>query len=199
MPKYSKEARKAHMERVRGVMIVRPNASATEIANVLTNSREAPLPISPQYVTDLMKKIYGERAMRWRTVNTSIRLSQIQDKIRLIDERLWRESSDQNSPAVARVMALKQLLDNEIAMAKLETEAGIIPVADNGASKRIRRLTDEQKRAIITTMRLWGIVRDDDEQKAPDNTIETIAIVTDEYGNLPTAQVHAIAPSGNGS
>lgn len=163
MSRYSKELEAYHVERVRGVMTVRPNATGSEIVRFLEKSN-TPLSLHPSYVRKLQKKVVGERMHRARNININLRIAEIQDKKRLIDERLWDESNDKTNPGVVRVMALQQLLKNEEIILKMEMDSGFIDRKLGTVEvNHIRRLSPEQMEAIVATMKLWGIVKDQPE------------------------------------
>lgn len=161
MSRYSKELEAYHVERVRGVMTVRPNATGSEIVRFLEKSN-TPLSLHPSYVRKLQKKVVGERMHRARNININLRIAEIQDKKRIIDERLWEESADKTNPGVVRVMALKQLIENEEKILKMEMESGIIERRLGTVEvQHTRKLSPDQMQAVIATMKLWGIVKDE--------------------------------------
>lgn len=208
MSRYSKEVEAYHMERVRGVMTVRPNITGSEIAKFLEKSKTAPLSLDPDYVRKLQKKVIGERTYRARNLNINLRISEIQDKKRMIDERLWEESSNPASPAVARIMALQQLLKNEEIILKMEMDSGFLERKLGTVEvQHVRKLSPEHMSAIVATMKLWGIVKDDDPKPEQTYTLPPKSIHT-ETPPLPPAAVapplhdsptpeNAIASGGN--
>lgn len=163
MSKYSKEVEQYHVERVRGVMTVRPGITGNEIARFLEKSKTAPLSLHPDYVRKLQKKVIGERMFRARNLNMNLRIAEIQDKKRIIDERLWEESADKTNPGVVRVMALRQLIENEEKILKMEMESGVIERRLGTVEvQHTRKLSPEQMQAVVATMKLWGIVKDEE-------------------------------------
>lgn len=165
MSRYSKEVEQYNIERVRAVMTVRPGITGNEIARFLESSKTAPLSLDPDYVRKLQKKIIGERTHRARNVNMNLRISEIQDKKRLIDERLWEESGNKSNPGVVRVMALKQLIENEEKILKMEMDSGFLERKLGTVEvQHVRKLSPEHLRAVVETMKLWGIVRKDEPE-----------------------------------
>lgn len=166
MSRYSKEVEKYHLERVRGVMTVRPNFTGSEICKFLRESRSAPVDLHPEYVRKLQKKVIGERTNRARNMNLGLRIAEVQDKKRIIDERLWEEAADKSNPGVVRVMALKQLLENEEMILKMEMDSGFVErkLGTVDVNQRVRRLSPQHMAAIVSTMRLWGIVKDEEPE-----------------------------------
>lgn len=176
MSRYSKEVEAYHVERVRGVMTVRPNITGSEIAKFLEKSKTAPLSLDPDYVRKLQKKVIGERMHRARNININLRISEIQDKKRMIDDRLWEESSNPASPAVARIMALQQLLKNEEIILKMEMDSGFLERKLGTVEvQHIRKLSPEQMGHVVATMKLWGIVKDEGDH-SPTITLPPAAI-----------------------
>lgn len=158
MPSYSEEKRKYHTERVRSVLVVRPNATPSEIKQVLEESHDAPMKLDRLYITKLMKKIVGERASRLERGSINIRLSSIRDKKDLVDTHLWREATAQDNPGVVRVMALKELVKNELELLQSEMDAGVFKrhLGNLEIEKRFAPLPPEQITGIIQALLAWG-------------------------------------------
>jgi hypothetical protein len=159
MPAYSEEKRKYHLERVRAVMILRPNATPREIQTVLEQSIEAPLHLDDEYIAKLMKKIIEERRRRLELANLNLRIATIQDKKRLIDERLWREATNPNNPPVARIVALRELFKNELELLQAEMDAGVFTRHLGEIEHRPAPLTDAEKAKILSVFLKWGLIK----------------------------------------
>ena len=125
MPAISKETQDYHKSRIRAVLVVDPQASLTEIKTTLAKSPSAPLNLDKDYISRLVKKIYGERATRNDRANISRRISELQDKLKRIDGQLWAIAADKGTKDVAKVQALKALAENELKLLSAEMDAGL--------------------------------------------------------------------------
>lgn len=159
MPRFSKESQAYFKERIRGVVIIRPQAGPREICEFLRKSDPA-IELSEDYVGAMRKKILGERAHRVKIANTSLRIAEVQDKHRLIDQLLWEEALDKSNPAMVRIMALTRLSKSEQELLQIELDTGFInQTCEHDKPTRERRLTTEQKKQVIEVMKKWKFVR----------------------------------------
>lgn len=159
MPSYSKEKQQYHRERVRAVLVVRPNATPHEIQRVLNESADASLHLDHDYITKIMKKIVDERRTRLERSHINLRLAVIQDKKQAIDERLWSEATNPENPAVARVVALKELLKNELELLQAEMDAGVFTRHLGELQHQAAPLTAERKAELLAVFIRWGFVK----------------------------------------
>lgn len=145
MPRFSKESQEYFKERIRGVVIIHTQAGPREICEFLKKANPS-IDLSEDYVGKMRKKIMGERAYRVKIANTSLRIAEIQDKHRLIDQLLWEEALDKSNPAMVRIMALTRLSKSEQEMFQIERDAGFIsPNCEQEKPARVSRLTKEEK------------------------------------------------------
>lgn len=159
MSRFSKESQEYYKERIRGVMIIRPQAGPKEACEFLRKS-DPSIDLSEDYIGNMRKKIMGERAYRVKIANTSLRIAEIQDKHRLIDQLLWEEALDKSNPAMVRIMALTRLSKNEQEMFQIELDTGFVNLTCEQEKPAIaRRLTIEQKKQVIEVMKKWKFVR----------------------------------------
>lgn len=159
MPRFSKESQEYFKERIRGVVIIRPQAGPKEICEFLKKATPA-IELSEDYVGNMRKKIMGERAYRVKIANTSLRMAEVQDKHRLIDQLLWEEALNKTNPAMVRIMALTRLSKSEQEMFQLERETCFVnQTCEQEKPSRPRRLTDRQKTQVIEVLKKWKIVR----------------------------------------
>lgn len=159
MPAYSAERQKYHLERVRAVMVVRPQASAEEIQRVLEESGEAPLRLDRQYIEKLQRKVVRERTARLERSHLSLRLATIQDKKERIDAHLWQEATNQTNDERARITALGLLFKNELELLQAEMDAGVFERHLGTLRNLPPPLAPELRAKIIEAMINWGIVK----------------------------------------
>jgi hypothetical protein len=161
MPRFSKECEQLYRERIRGIMIVKPKATLQEIREALSQS-SSPLELSEDYIGRIRKKIVGERANRVGRLNAAVRIAEIQDKHRLVEEILWQEARE-TKHGMVRIAALGKILQNDVELFQIEKDAGFFDSPKN--TPRRKQLSKEALNEIVRVMKLWGIFKDPESEE----------------------------------
>ena len=195
MPAYSKEREQYHISRIRSILILRPDATFDEIAEALSASTEAPLALERHYISKLKKKIYAERLRRNDNLNRNARIAYIQDKKKVVEQRLWQEATNMKNPGVVRVMALEKIMKNELELLAAEMDAGCyerkIGTLDvNAKVEHQHTLAPELLDPIMRALRNYGLVKP--KEIANENATATPALP----GASPAANTNPVNAPG---
>ncbi|GEM_PF-5712978 len=164
MALYGKQTGEYHKSRIRAVLVVRPDASLRDIQSTLEESTEAPLTLTLHYIGKLKNKILKERINRFNA-NLRERLSTMQDKKMAIDIRLWSEATNQRSPAIARIAALRDLFRNELELMESEMNAGLYERKLGTVDmKHAYKISPEHQALILRAFENYGIIKDTDAE-----------------------------------
>ncbi|MBI4160052.1 hypothetical protein HY504_02705 [Candidatus Wolfebacteria bacterium] len=125
MPAFKKETTDYHQERVRDILILKPNASARSIAEALASDPKNPLPLHRLYIGKLIRKIEGERRHRLDNAKVTKYLAIIEDETQSVKEQLWGILLDNAADSKARVMAARGIIEAGNKLLELQMNAGI--------------------------------------------------------------------------
>jgi len=145
-------------------MVLSSGATLLQIQEALEASVEAPIRLDAHYILKLRKKIYSERLRRNNNLNKGARIAYIQDKHRIIEQRLWGEAANSKNPGVVRVMALEKIMKNELDLLKAEMDAGfyerqIGTLTVNGKVEHEHTLAPEILDPILRALRNYGLIK----------------------------------------
>lgn len=120
-----KEHEKYYLDRVREVLVLKPNAGRVLIKKILQENPENPLVLGEAYVGILKKKILGERRRRYDFVKVEERLAELQDRTEGIVAQLWRIVLDGTADERARVAAAKTIIEADHKFFEAQMNAGV--------------------------------------------------------------------------
>ena len=122
---YSDDQREYHRERVREILALKPAASIITITNVLRKHPDEPLNLDRHYVSQLLKKIRGERIHRYDKAEVRATLAELQDTMRELDQQMWTIVLDPRASKAARTMAAGRIIESNYKFFDAQLNAGI--------------------------------------------------------------------------
>lgn len=158
---YSKETKRYHQSRVKAVLIISPSATIREIQKSLEASEKAPLQLSEDYITNLKRKIIGERLTRHDKATIKARIAQLQDKLEKINEQLWQIAGGASSEQKDKIAALKALAENDLKLLQAEMDAGIFTRQLGNidlTAKRNLPIDEDHEKRILNAFGNWGFI-----------------------------------------
>lgn len=158
MPAFSKDMKDYCESRIRTLMVVNPGISIRAAEEALATDPHSPLKLDKKYIMVVMRKIHAERAHRNDNLNIKVRIAKMQDKYRLIAERLWIEATDILNPGVVRVMALEKLMKLDMELLNSEMDAKLYDRALGTIEHSRKPLTDQEADKILGSFIKWGIL-----------------------------------------
>lgn len=183
MPAFSKDAKEYYESRIRTIMIVCPDVSIRGVVEALATDPHNPLKLDKNYVMRAMRKIIAERAHRNDRLNIKVRLAKMQDKYRIVAERLWAEASDILNPGVVRVMALEKLMKLDMELLNSEMDAKLYDRAIGTLDVVRKPISIEQADGILKALNMWGIL--------PEKPREVLNITATEKPSQENATANA--------
>lgn len=155
--KYSREEQRYHIERIRQVLVMFPNASLKEMRGVLANAKP-PLIFNTTYIKRLKDAVFRERAWRLKNNTVVLRIAEVEDRVREIQKFLWTIAQESKFD-MARVLALKELGKLEFDLLSSQMDAGVFE--RNLGTVNVRASLDpEQAVKSIETLQKWGLVKE---------------------------------------
>ncbi len=159
MPAYSKEREQYYIERIKGVLDLKLNASTMTIHEALAKDTNAPLSLARVYIEKLRRKIDGERAHRFDDAKVGKRLAEIQDRTESVIAQMWRVLLDPNAPEVARVSGGRAIIEAEHRLFDAQLNAGIFERKLGSVEiQHIHELAPEHKLLILHALANYGII-----------------------------------------
>lgn len=141
---------------------MRPDATLEEIQEALKESPDAPMELTIHYISKLRKKIFAERLRRNDNLNQGARIAYVQDKKKIIEQRLWAEATNPNNHGAVRVAALQQIIKNELDLLSAEMDAGLFKreVGKLQIETKVEHTMDKQLiEPILRAFKNYGLVR----------------------------------------
>ena len=115
--RFSKEQNKKHLELVRRYLVRIPEASVMQLAEMTSLSRD--------YVSQLKRKIEGERANRINYQVLSTELAKIEDTFNELTKECWKIIQDNTSNFKEKVNAINALRSNITSLMESKFNAGV--------------------------------------------------------------------------
>lgn len=159
MASFKDETVQYHKERVREVLVLKPNASMRAIREALEGDPRSPLTLDRHYIGKLVRKIHAERAQRYNTAIVESRLAEIQDRTQGVVEQMWRILLDGTADGKGRVMAGKVIIDAEHKLLEAQMNAGIFERKLGTVEvSHEHKLNPDLAAPILRALRNYGIV-----------------------------------------
>lgn len=157
MPSYSDKIQEEHKELVKNALALKPRAGVHVIADML---KKAGRSLDAKYVNKIKRKIIQERQLRFNEKKVNERISEIEEKANIVQEKLWeillgKYTNDSNKVAAARaiVETEKKLFESQMDAGIFERKIGEVA---------IRHSIDPNDPAMIAVMnafRNYGIIK----------------------------------------
>jgi len=186
MPKYKKELTNYHIERVRQVLVMNPNMGVIRISKTLAEARSSPIKLDPQYISNLKKKIIGERTWRYEKAKVKRRIALLEDQTRELQSGLWEIVNNTAEENKIRIQAANAIVASEHKLFQAQMDSGIyerkigtIEVEE----MRDRAVGEEAVDMMVGAFRAWGLVEKEPE---PKNIIDVKPIKKDEHKKTKT-------------
>lgn len=122
MSRYSKEKKKEHLAIVKRILVRKPDATLMQIMDIFKKNNQK---ICINYANKLANNIQHERAVRYGHYTRSIVMANYEDFIKEL-EPLLRNISENSKDEKARVMAIRQLVDNKRAILNALMDLGLL-------------------------------------------------------------------------
>jgi len=159
---YGDEKKKEHLAIVKSAIVRYPNITGSQIIELL-EKKNPPLKLGWNYVFSLMKKIHRERAQRYNRTTKLRVIAEFDDFIHDL-EPLLRNISNNSKNDMAKIFALKQLVENKkslidkmMDLGVLDRQLGVVDVnvfdvakLSQIAREEIKKAHNEQQPATIT-------------------------------------------------
>lgn len=160
MPAYKDETIEYHKERIRDLIVLKPDVSAHSIREALQSDPKNPLILDRKYIGKLLRKIDEERKHRFDKVKVEKNLAIIEDETQNIISQFWGILLDNQADAKARVMAGKGILDAIHKLLEAKMAAGIFERKLGTVQvEHQHTLSPEIALPILRALQNYGIVR----------------------------------------
>ena len=165
MASYGDETKQYHRERIREILVLKPNASVRAIRQALDADPSSPLTLDPVYIGKHVRAIRTERSTRYVRPDMMQTIAELEDKTESVVEQMWRIVLDPKLDERARVQAGKLIVDSQHSLLESKMNAGIYErklgtVAVEHTHEHIVKLPPEIKAGILQAFKSYGIIRD---------------------------------------
>lgn len=140
-----------YIERIRAIIVRKPDISIRQIKKVLAENRQEPLNIDKEYLARLVGKIRRDRAQRLNHYTVNVVLGEFEQEVKELKKSLWAIIGNPLGDDKVKVAAIKELRNSSVALfdkmfdaglfdrnlGKLETEQSLSPEIEAMIQKAI--------------------------------------------------------------
>lgn len=146
MPTYSKEKEQYFIERIRLIMVRKPDTTILKVQEILAGDTKSPIQLNRNYVGKLMRKVRGRQAHRLNQYTVNQYLAGFEDEVGELKKRLWSIIQTSASEQ-AKIMAIKELRESSGILFDKMFYAGVF---DNNTGKKSEPKLSPEEDALLT-------------------------------------------------
>ena len=113
------------MERIRSLIVRKPDLSILEVQQLLKDNKTHPLPLHKDYINKLLHKIRNERINRMNNRTVNFVLAEYEDEIISQKEKLWTILNDPNTTPSVKVSAIHEMREATKTIIEKMFDAGV--------------------------------------------------------------------------
>lgn len=125
MPKITDDKEGEFLERVRAIIVRRPDISIRQIKKVLAENPKEPISLDKEYLARLVSKIRKNRAQRLNHYTVNVILGQFEEEARELKKTLWAIIGNPIGDEKVKVSAIKELRNTSVALFDKMFTAGL--------------------------------------------------------------------------
>ncbi len=164
MPKVTDDKESEYKERVRAIIVRRPDVSLRQIKKILEESRTEPMSLTTHYIGRLVNKIRKNRGQRLNSYTINVILGQFEEEAKELKKQFWAIAGNPMIDDKVKVAALKELRNTSVALFDKMFDAGLFE-RNLGKSETEHTLSAESEALIERAMRFGYGDRDKTNNK----------------------------------
>lgn len=156
MARYTKEQMDNHLAQVRRLLVINPDLSCREIREKLSNRKDNPIRLHPDYIRRMKNEVIEGRNKRYDSYTVDNVLAKFQDELDEMKKILWSIIFNQTSTPSEKVQALRELRNNSDNFFErmfnagiFEKKLGVMDLNEQKTLKDIEQLPEDEQREIF--------------------------------------------------
>jgi len=151
MPRLTDDKQGEYIERIRAIIVRRPDISVRQLKKVLEDHPKEPLAIDEHYLGKLVRKIRKDRAQRLSHYTIHVILGEFEQEAKELKKQFWAIAGNPLADDKVKVAALKELRNTSVALFDKMFDAGLFQ-KDLGKSEVQHTLSAESEAMIQKAM-----------------------------------------------
>lgn len=125
MAKVTDDKQSEYKERVRAIIVRRPDVSIRQIKKILEENRTEPISLSKDYIGKLVRTIRKNRGQRLNSYTINVILGQFEEEAKELKQQFWAIAGNPMTDDKVKVAALKELRNTSVALFDKMFDAGL--------------------------------------------------------------------------
>lgn len=172
MPRITDDKHSEYLERVRAIIVRRPDVSIRQIKKILEEHPKAPIKLTKDYIMLLVRKIRKNRGQRLNSYTVNVILGQFEQEVEELKKQLWTIVSNPVGSDKVKVAAIKEIRSSSMALFDKMFDAGLFE--KNLGKLDIDQKLSEETEAMIAKAISHGYgerdTKNSTKPKTPDST-----------------------------
>jgi len=125
MPRVTDDKESEYIERIRAIIVRRPDVSIRQIEKILEDHPKEPISLTRAYISKLVKKIRKNRGQRLNAYTVNVILGEFEQEARELKKQLWMIAGNPMTDDKVKVSAIKELRNTSVALFDKMFDAGL--------------------------------------------------------------------------